>query len=502
MQPVRSGWRQSLGSCWVAVLAIGWKLGLIAFCSLPLPANDAYFFDGAVIHWLREGGYFNPSIVGAFPVSGSELFSAYPPGYQAVLSVWMGIFGTSAAASLWLHGLLWSGFAVIAVRWVQRLGASAAAVNMGALFLFGMTFHDRPDSVAHVLGMLGIVAWSRETGAWSRWVGALLIGLTVTTSLHIGAMYTAMAWMLAFLRGGPARFPWLPALAMVAIPAGILGLAVAVWPRAWDGFVENLLATPSFTGYRWPAFEDLLKVGRTAPGLLLLGGSLAFPGVRAAFRSAAVERPEAAQALAAVLVAGCFTVAATLLVVAPNYVNVAAYPQVPAVALFVWLVLPRLKNSGAGLRRALLAAVVLVSIRAAGLSTWGVLAAVDVPPGVAAAKASQAVAAQPDGGAAMVSSAYLYALVGEQRIELRHADWAGRFGEGAGTFRPTLLVLTPYDYYRRYEAVVSGLEARGVVRVIRVERTWRVPPPDSFPRLQRVVQHVSWAPVLVWLQWP
>jgi hypothetical protein len=62
-------------------------------------------------------------------------------------------------------------------------------------------------------------------------------------------------------------------------------------------------------------------------------------------------------------------------------------------------------------------------------------------------------------------------------------------------------VLTAYDYYRRYQRELDALVARGVVTITGVAQQGTVPPPDAFPRWQRVVQHVSWAPVIVHLEW-
>ena len=75
----------------VFTLVFIWKVALLVFTSQPVPANDAYFYDGPVVHLLNQGGYFNPSITLARPISGSEIFSAYPPLYQLVLLAWMSV---------------------------------------------------------------------------------------------------------------------------------------------------------------------------------------------------------------------------------------------------------------------------------------------------------------------------------------------------------------------------------------------------------------------------
>jgi hypothetical protein len=67
--------------------------------------------------------------------------------------------------------------------------------------------------------------------------------------------------------------------------------------------------------------------------------------------------------------------------------------------------------------------------------------------------------------------------------------------------KPETLVLTQFDYYRRYEAALAELAARPDLVTIETINIARVRAPDSSRRFQRVVQHVSWAPVIVKLSW-
>ena len=105
------GWRQTLTSCWVFPAIIAWKIVLMGAWALPPPANDAFFYDGAVVNWLGQGDYVNPSLARALPISGTVVFSAYPPGYEAVLAVWMAIFGPSGQSAQGLHVGLFAVFA-------------------------------------------------------------------------------------------------------------------------------------------------------------------------------------------------------------------------------------------------------------------------------------------------------------------------------------------------------------------------------------------------------
>ena len=38
-------------------LVFAWKIILLLFTAQPIPANDAFFFDGAVVNFLLNGHY-------------------------------------------------------------------------------------------------------------------------------------------------------------------------------------------------------------------------------------------------------------------------------------------------------------------------------------------------------------------------------------------------------------------------------------------------------------
>jgi hypothetical protein len=77
-----------------------WKAILLIFTGQPLPMSDAYFYDRAVVNWLLHGKYANPSLALVMPIAGREVFSAYPPRYQASLLGWMSLFGVSAISAM------------------------------------------------------------------------------------------------------------------------------------------------------------------------------------------------------------------------------------------------------------------------------------------------------------------------------------------------------------------------------------------------------------------
>ncbi|EEF60214.1 hypothetical protein Cflav_PD3273 [Pedosphaera parvula Ellin514] len=85
-----------------------------------------------------------------------------------------------------------------------------------------------------------------------------------------------------------------------------------------------------------------------------------------------------------------------------------------------------------------------------------------------------------------------------------HSDWLVKSGhqennsdlEGLLDLRPCELLLTQFDYYRRYQRTLENLNNDPRVH-LEILNAATKPAPDSFPRVQRFVQHVSWAPVVV-----
>lgn len=142
----------------VVGLVLAWKVALLVFTAQPVPANDSFFYDGAVVNYLLHGKYVNPSLAEVLPISGNEVFSAYPPLYHLALLGWMSVCGTSALAAMWLHVLLLGGYMFVVLGIFRRLNVPSVCASLAGLFLFSITFHDRPDTLAHLLGALAIYA--------------------------------------------------------------------------------------------------------------------------------------------------------------------------------------------------------------------------------------------------------------------------------------------------------------------------------------------------------
>src|ERR1700733_5129256 len=243
----------------IFLLIFIWKAVLLLGAAQPIPANDAFFYDGPVVHVLNHGGYFNPSVAQSRPFSGREFFCAYPPLYEITMLAWMGIFGTSVLSAMGCHLAMFGGYALAVLAIFRRLKISARAANLAGLFLLAITFDDRPDGLACLLGTIGVYALTRWlTGApgWA-WVATLFSVLAIATSLQVGALYSF--WIFLGLVAGwkisKARLPLGALAGMIFLP---LALAAVVWlgfPRMWGGFMENVHGNASLTGLRLPPLD-------------------------------------------------------------------------------------------------------------------------------------------------------------------------------------------------------------------------------------------------------
>ena len=497
-----------------------WKVLLFAFTVQPIPSNDAYFYDGAVVNSLYGGAFANPAVAIARPYSGTEYFSAYPPLYQPVLYCWMSVCGTSAASATGLHVLLilvWSGLVYLILR---RVETPTLGMHLAGAFLFVVTFHDRPDTLAHVLGTGAVLAaarWLRSDGRQrAPWASAALLSLAYGTSLQLGATYTCLAGVtvLGYCWLAKSKVPWLSLVVMGLIPFGLLVLGKYGFPRWWLGFLENARDNPSTVGLHIPDAGAMLKLVRTLPGVLLLPLFLIWNWSNV--RSSLQARPKQPAALfLGAMTATLVVTVLSLVYLTPNYLTTfAAFLQPMTVGAGLALLSPT--NISLVQRRIVMglscAAILLGGIRAIGMTTWGVLCSSDV----SYRDACRIVDAELSAGIeslsrpVVLSAAYLYTAAGHTNLSLIHSDYLVR-PRGAATasdldgllaLKPDKLLLTQFDYHRRYEPVIELLRRYPAAPEIHVKNCARVPAPDALPPMRKVVQHVSWAPVIVEFSWP
>jgi hypothetical protein len=501
-------------------LVFAWKIILLVFTAQPIPANDAFFYDGPVVNFLLNGHYCNPSIVMGLPFSATQIFSAYPPVYQAALLPWMFVFGTSALSAIWFHSVLFGFYLLTLLAIFRRLQTPAWCVNLAGLFLFSLTFNDRPDALAQLFGMLAVYAWVRSLapvkspGKWS-WLATLLVVLALWTDPEIGGIYFGCLWLLTLgaVWQRKQTFPAWPMLALVVLPPVLVAAVKFGRPDWWSGFLEHALQTPSLSTWHLPRRDDILKIIRAIPGILAVAVILLARARRKQFDDD-VETHFTPLALMSValflslsLMLGC------LLVFTADWIWIANYFQ-PLVVGFFFALENRIEINAQPKRCLLMLFVALAllgSIRAIGMSTWGVACAADKNY----SGAIQIVRANLDqtalGSTVVMSSAFLYEAMRHPQIRTLHEDWLHRADDRRAdmngdtrallTIKPRELILTQYDFYRRFEKPIAELQVQPEIVAVKITNTAKIPSPDSIHSMQRVVQHISWAPIIVELDW-
>jgi hypothetical protein len=516
-----------------------WRLALLVLAALPVPSNDSFFYDGPVVNLLLHGRYANPALAPALPISGTEMFCAYPPMYQAVLLGWMALFGASVISAMTLHLLLFGCYMLVLLAVFRRLRVPGWAAGVGGAFLLVITFDDRPDSLAHVFGIAAVYAWVRSRrapgrGALWAWAmsGCAILGLA--TSVQIGALYCLLLWIGVLAQGilGQGEFPFAPMAAMVAVPAGLVGLVALGFPHVWAGFMEHARQTPALTGWRWPRPDEILKIVRNAPGILAAAALLGWL-CRSAVASRETATPRGTPAHAAIspapeqdgagdikgvgLVSAAATLASLALVggslflLSPNSVMFVG-PLQPLIVGGCLALLAARPSGRARLRARIwlfLALAAIGSIRAIGITTWGAACAVDAGYPSALRRVRSELNGCAPGSTVVLSSAFLYEAARHRELRWIHSDWmapaprhrASADWEGLLALRPARLILTQFDYYRRYQPLLAQLETRPGLAQVQIVNTAKLPAPDSIRPLQKVLQHISWAPVVVTVSW-
>jgi hypothetical protein len=504
-------------------IVLAWKLILLAGTAQPIPANDAYGYDGAVVNYLLHGHYCNPSLAIPFPFSGTKIFCIYPPLYQGVLCLWMSVCGTSALSAMWFHFVLFCLYTLILLGIFRHLGTPAWAANLAGLFLFGITFDDRPDGLAQVLGMLAVYAWVRSAGTpkislspWT-WVSVLGVVLAFCTNPEIGALYFGWIWLLTLgsWELSKQKFPAVPLAVMTVAPVALVALVRYGRPDLWAGFMEHAGQTPSFTNWRRPSVGDLLKLVRTIPAILFVAGILVLRlrdrGYQPWLATFAEGDSRLSLLLISMVMISTGLALASLFLFSANWILILAYVQPLVVGAFLTLE-PRQRNfPQRSLMPVFAALIVLVSIRAVGMSTWGVACAVENSYGNSLQIVRKELDRIPAKSMVVMSTAYLYEAANDGQLRFIHEDWTHRADEPTSELngdtvallklKPAALILTQFDFFRRYQIPLAELRGMSDKVSIKTTNFARVPAPDSFPSFHQVLQHISWAPVIVEFSW-
>ena len=499
-------------------LVLLWRVVLLVLTAQPIPANDAFGYDGAVVNWLRHGAYINPPLAEVFPISGTQIYAHNPPGYQLPLLLWMRVFGTSVISSMALHLALLAAAGGLVLGIVKTFFPAAANYAPVALLFFGFTFGDRPEDLAHIFGLaaLWLVARQIEAGRPNLKAAAgiaLLLWLTLYTTLIVGLFYLGIGFLASVVAWWSRRreifilsAPFPAALALFAVATAAIMKFEPLW---WQGFLENAREQSALkSGLHRPGLFDVFKLIRIAPVFLL--ALAAVPLVCRRRR----EWPAGAAwwaLVCGVLVTGLGLLAADLMLISPNYASFVMFAQILLAAGWLAVAENLFPAARRWCRAAIFAGALLVSVRAVGMTTWGAVCA--WKNSYAQTHATLRTELMPftaTNSPVVVSSAFLYSA---REFGVRrpiHADWY--FDHAVWTndaevnalirLQPAKLVLTQFDYYRSFAPVLERLRGKAGTVKITVRDQAAVKPPDAIPSLQRVVQHISWAPVVVDLDWP
>lgn len=509
---VKFNWRNPFA---IFGLVLLWRVALLAFTAQPIPANDSFGYDGAVIHFLNGGNYCNPSLATVFPISGTEVYSMYPPGYQIALLAWMKIFGCSVLSVMTLHLVLFALAGAVVLMMVRQFFPPAISYVPAVLLFFGFTFGDRPESLAYVFGLAGLWSLMRQgTSANVPFHGVMMTGillLALFTSPIVGAYFFGVGFVftaLLWLRQKQVK-TFIPFFAAGILFMLAVLLVAKFQPRWWAGFMESAAQQSVVSnGFHIPTAIDLFKFARTAPVFVL---ALLFVPLALRQRKTWLNSSEVwPWMVIAVFLVGWGMVVASLTILAPNYVSFVMFTQVLLAVGLLAMARQYLPKMETVLRIALFVCVLGVSVRGIGLTTWG--AACASKNSYADTRAILQAELKPfttNNAPVLIGSAFLYQAA---EIGVRnpvHCDWYydhAHWTNGAtfaamSRLQPTKLVLTQFDYYRSFEPLVGELKQATNLVSVTVRDFAKVRTPDSMPSLQRVVQHLSWAPVIVDLEW-
>ena len=507
---MKFNWRDPF---FVLGLVLLWRLGLFLFTAQPIPSNDAFLFDGGVANWIKHGQYVNHCLSQAFPISSGKVFSLYPPLYQVALLLWMLLFGAGTLSIMAMHLVMFFMGALMVVLIVRGFFPKGVQYGLAVAFLLILTFNDRPEDLAHILGLGSLWLVGRQISTPGKNLPVmlglcLLLLLTLYTSIIVGAVYFGTG----FIACAASWLHWRRIFLFIPFfAAAVLFFVIVLWviefhPLWWQGFLENSHKTPAAEGFRIPNILDLIKLVRAAPVFLL--ALAVFPWIYA--RRKELPPETWLYLLVGAGVMGVTTLILSMTVISPNYVGYTHYLQIILAAGLLALVARLWPQGGTSLRVLLAVCLIVVSIRAVGMTTWGVACAWKNSYGHTREELRTELAPfTTSDSPVMISSAFLYSASEFGVRRPIHSDWyydraltaPDADYQGITSLRPTKLVLTQFDYYRGFIEILNQLRQHPDLVSVRVRDLSAMRTPDSIPSLQRVIQHVSWAPVIVDLDW-
>jgi hypothetical protein len=257
--------------------------------------------------------------------------------------------------------------------------------------------------------------------------------------------------------------------------------------------------------------SDFNKIIRNLPAVLLvMGGLLLMSRYSEAFRQQArTSRP--LRLIGSGCLAALCLMAGSMFVLTPFTVFNIFYQQPVLVGGFLAILAatgwPGLKGQRL-LYGLFFLALLQVSIRAIGISTWGVWCARDVSYTQATTRINQELDTLSAGEIIFASGAHLYGIANRTNITWLHANWplptnlANWQITALEHHHPAKLILTPIDYYMTYEPALRQMQQTRSDVQIRIITLTKIPPPEATPLTGKLLQYLSWAPIIVDISWP
>ena len=474
-------------------LIVLWRIALLVLTVQPVPTNDGFFFDGAVVNWLRHGQYFNPSLSVVFPISAHQVYAAYPPLYQGALLLWMKLFGTTVVSAMALHVALFAISGFIALTIVRKYFPAPANHGLVSLLFLVVTFDDRPEGLAHMFGLWAMLLVGKMISGGANWRTATAITLALVGGFYTSVMVGAMYFGIGFIAVTVARLTRRENIYFAPfVLAGFFFWAIVFTiaktePLLWAGFLENARQTPIMVrGFRIPHLIDILKLVRNAPVFLI--GVMALPFCYVRRREIVSAYGPWMALIAGVFVMGWALLAASMVLLEKTYVIYVVFTQILLAAGLLALAgifVPAAKKS---LNVALAGCVLLVSVRAVGMTTWGASCAWKNSYRQTHDTLLKEFAPFANTNSPVIASAaYLYTAAEANVQNPVQADWY--FDRATWTnnadlngfvgLQPRKLVLVQYDYYHMFAPLLERVCRQQGRAQITVRDLAEVRTPDS-----------------------
>ena len=249
---------------WMGGLFCAGIAGILAHGGMPLFPLDDLHFLGPVLDLHETGRLQNRFAQAQMREAGIELNLYYPPLFYYVLALWIKVFGLSTAALLSFCWTVLLGFGAALAGLGAKFGLPPSSVAWTAPMWLPMLAQSlRPDPLAYLLALLGLLAFRVDHAGWVA-ASVLVLGLSCFT-YPVGAAIV-VPFVVAELWSGHQRTP--PTIQRVArlTIAALAGVTVCCLIVSW-----------AVEGQFWALIQQLLRSRQDhlGPSSSYLGRTLA-----------------------------------------------------------------------------------------------------------------------------------------------------------------------------------------------------------------------------------